>query len=148
MRAGVALSLVGASLSMACRCQLTLSTSGKQVIQHAQTAQLHTVSPHLQLLPTLAEPTLNPSPVQVISGTPPSNEGPSSPVNAYRVIPPPCRVSCGAQTTYYLGCGAGALSHHQLVIKQAGQRLQLISQQPPTDPKGPDLSSNVLLAPD
>ena len=44
-----------------------VSTSGRQVIQHAQTAQLHTVSPNLQLLPTLAEPVSNPSPVQVIS---------------------------------------------------------------------------------
>ena len=38
-----------------------LSTSGRQVIQHAQTAQLNTISPHLQLLPTLAEPISNSS---------------------------------------------------------------------------------------
>ena len=44
-----------------------LSTSGRQVIQHAQTVQLHTVGPHWQLLPTTAEPISNPSPVQVIS---------------------------------------------------------------------------------
>ena len=33
-----------------------LSTSDRQVIQHAQAAQLHTISPHLQLLPTFFYP--------------------------------------------------------------------------------------------
>ena len=48
-----------------------LSVSGSlQFIQDAQTGQLHTISPHLQLQQTQSEPVYNPSPVQVISWVP------------------------------------------------------------------------------
>jgi len=46
------------------------SASGRQLIQDAQTGQLHIISPHLQLQQTPPEPVSNPSPVQVISWDP------------------------------------------------------------------------------
>ena len=47
-----------------------LSASGRQLIRDAQTGQLHTISPHLQLQQTSPEPASNPSPVQGISWDP------------------------------------------------------------------------------
>ena len=47
-----------------------ISASGRQLIQDAQTGQLHIISPHLQLQQTPPEPVSNPSPVQVISWDP------------------------------------------------------------------------------
>ncbi|DBA88495.1 TPA: hypothetical protein ACH3X2_004978 [Trebouxia sp. C0005] len=40
------------------------SASGRQLIQDAQTGQLHTIGPHLQLQQVPLEPVLDPSPVQ------------------------------------------------------------------------------------
>ena len=47
-----------------------LSASGRQLIQDAQTSQLHIISPHLQLQQTPPEPVFNPGPVHVISWDP------------------------------------------------------------------------------
>ncbi len=44
-----------------------LSASGRQLIQDAQTSQLHIITPHLQLQHNPPEPVSNASPVQVIS---------------------------------------------------------------------------------
>ncbi|KAA6412934.1 MAG: hypothetical protein FRX49_13766 [Trebouxia sp. A1-2] len=46
------------------------SASGRQLIQDAQTGQLHTIGPHLQLQQVPLQPVLDPSPVQVISWDP------------------------------------------------------------------------------
>ena len=46
------------------------SASGRQLIQDAQTGQLHTNTPHPQLLKTRSETVYNPSPLQVISWDP------------------------------------------------------------------------------
>ena len=87
-----------------------VSTSGRQVIQHAQTAQLHTVSPHLQLLPTLAEPISNPSPVQVTSWD--SSRPWGGPAHQSLQLGSPLYLQgqLWGPPTYRLGCGAGALS--------------------------------------
>ena len=47
-----------------------ISASGRQLIQDAQTSQLHIISPHLQLQQTPPEPVYNPGPGQVISWDP------------------------------------------------------------------------------
>ena len=54
------------SSAPACTWFQVLSASGRQLIQDAQTSQLHIVTPHLQLQQTPSEPVSNPSPVQVI----------------------------------------------------------------------------------
>ncbi|DBA71594.1 TPA: hypothetical protein ACH3X2_001059 [Trebouxia sp. C0005] len=46
------------------------SASGRQLDQDAQTGQLHTIGPHLQLQQVPLQPVLDPSPVQVISRDP------------------------------------------------------------------------------
>ncbi|KAA6425792.1 MAG: reverse transcriptase [Trebouxia sp. A1-2] len=46
------------------------SASGRQLIQDAQTGQLHTIGPHLQIQQVPSQPVLDPSPVQVISWDP------------------------------------------------------------------------------
>lgn len=51
-------------------CFQVVSTAGKQLVQHAQTGQLHTISPHMHLLPAPAEPVSKPTPVRVISWDP------------------------------------------------------------------------------
>ena len=87
-----------------------LSASGRQLIQHAQTGQLHTVSPHLQLLQTPSEPVSNPSPVQVISWDPSRPwRGPAH-QSAQLDNPLYLQGRCGARIICHLGCGVGAVS--------------------------------------
>jgi len=58
------------SSAPACTWFQVLSASGRQLIQDAQTGQLHIITAHLQLQQTPSEPVSNPSPVQVISWDP------------------------------------------------------------------------------
>ena len=65
---GAAFNFVGTSSSMARRCQLSPSSHlvssslglRRQLIQDAQTGQLHTMNPHVQLLQTPSEPVSKP----------------------------------------------------------------------------------------
>ncbi|DBA88634.1 TPA: hypothetical protein ACH3X2_000275 [Trebouxia sp. C0005] len=99
------------------------STSGRQVIQHAQTAQLHTVSLHLQLLPTLVEPISNPSPVHVVSWD--SSRTWRGPAHQSLQLGSPLYLQGQLWGPHHLSLGVwgwGTQPAHQLVVKQAGQR--------------------------
>jgi len=104
-----------------------LSASGRQLIQHAQTGQLHTVSPHLQLLQTPSEPVSNPSPVQVISWDP--SRPWRGPAHQSAQLDDPLYLQGQLWGPHHLSLGVwgwGSQPAHQLVVKQAGQRLRLI----------------------
>jgi len=104
-----------------------LSASGRQLIQHAQTGQLHTVSPHLQLLQTPSEPVSNPSPVQVISWDP--SRPWRGPAHQSAQLDNPLYLQGRLWGPHHLSLGVwgwGSQPAHQLVVRQAGQRLRLI----------------------
>ena len=85
-----------------------LSASGRQLIQDAQTGQLHTISPHLQFRQTPPEPVSNHSPVQVISGTPLGLGGAQRTSQLSKAVSPfTCKVSCGAWIIFTWGVGLG-----------------------------------------
>ena len=111
------LSFVGASLGMADRCQLSTTSSmisGSLILwQAGHSACPNSLAAHCQpheLSPTMAEPISNPSPVQVISWD--SSRHGRTPAHQSVQLGSPytCRISCEAHTTFYLRCGAGALS--------------------------------------
>jgi len=102
-----------------------LSASGRQLIQHAQTG--HTVSPHLQLLRTPSEPVSNPSPVQVISWDP--SRPWRGPAHQSAQLDNPLYLQGRLWGPHHLSLGVwgwGSQPAHQLVVRQAGQRLRLI----------------------
>jgi len=104
-----------------------LSASGRQLIQHAQTGQLHTVSPHLQLLLTPSEPVSNPSPVQVIYWDP--SRPWRGPAHQSAQLGNPLYLQGRLWGPHHLSLGVwgwGSQPAHQLVVRQAGQRLRLI----------------------
>ncbi|KAA6418076.1 MAG: hypothetical protein FRX49_11993 [Trebouxia sp. A1-2] len=103
------------------------SASGRQLIQDAQTGQLHTIGPHLQLQQVPLQPVLDPSPVQVISWDPsrpwrgPAHQ--SGQLGSHLYLQGPL----WGQHHLSLGVwGWGSQPAHQLVVKQAGLRLRLI----------------------
>ncbi len=98
------------SSAPACTWFQVLSASGRQLIQDAQTGQLHIIAPHLQLQQTPPEPVSTPSPVQVISWDPSRPwRGPThQPAQLGSACT--CKVSCGARIICHLGCGGGAAS--------------------------------------
>ncbi len=106
---------------------LLLSASGRQLIQDAQTGQLHIITPHLQLQQTPPEPVSTPSPVQVNSWDPSRPwRGPThqpaqlgSPLYLQGQLWGPQHLSLGVW-------GWGGQPAHQLVVRQAGLRLRLI----------------------
>ncbi len=96
-----------------------ISASGRQLIQDAQTGQLHIMSPHLQLQQTPPEPVSNPSPVQVISWDPSRPwRGPAHQL-ARLGSPCTCKVSCGARIICHLGVGLGQSSSPNLLLRSA-----------------------------
>ena len=105
-----------------------LTASGDHRIQNASTGQLHTVSPHQhQLLPAQNQGVFNLSPVSVIPWDPsrpwrgPTHQLPQSspPLYTQGHLWGPDHLSLGVW-------GWGQQPAHQLVVRQASQRLRLI----------------------
>ena len=120
--------------------QTQSSSSQQLLLQQATTGQLHTVSPHHQLLPALAEAVAPLGPAQIICWDPsrpwrgPGHQPtqPTTPLYLQGVLWGPQHLSLGVW-------GWGGQPAHQLVVKQASQRLRLIqafAAKHPLAPKG------------
>ncbi|KAL3161330.1 hypothetical protein ABBQ32_010228 [Trebouxia sp. C0010 RCD-2024] len=104
-----------------------LSASGAQVIQHLPTRQQHSISPQHQLLPTLAQAVSALGPVHVIPWDPsrpcrgPTQQPaqPTAALYSQGQLWGPGHLSLGVW-------GWGQQPAHQLVVRQASQRLRLI----------------------
>ena len=102
----------GAPSSAQSQQPFVFSASGRQLIQDAQTGQLHIISPHLQLQQTPPEPVSNPSPVQVISWDPSRPwRGPAH-QPARLGSPCTCKVSCGARIILFFFFFLGGMDTH------------------------------------
>ena len=103
------------------------TASGSAVIQHANSSRLHSISPSNELLETSAQPVLPGFPVHVVSWDPSRPwRGPTaqqSPAAAAQYSQGPL---WGPQHLSLGVWGFGEQLAHQLVVKQAGQRLRLI----------------------
>ncbi len=85
------------------------------------------MSPHLQLLQTPSEPVSNPSPVQVISWYP--SRPWRGPAHQSAQLDNPLYLQGQLWSPHHLSLGVwgwGSQPAHQLVVRQAGQRLRLI----------------------
>ncbi len=85
------------------------------------------MSPHLQLLQTPSEPVSNPSPVQVISWDP--SRAWRGPAHQSAQLDDPLYLQGRLWGPHHLSLGVwgwGSRPAHQLVVRQAGQRLRLI----------------------
>ncbi|KAL3157316.1 hypothetical protein ABBQ32_011800 [Trebouxia sp. C0010 RCD-2024] len=103
-----------------------LSASGSQVIQHLPTRQQHSISPQHQLLPTPAQAVSALGPVHVIPWDPsrpwrgPAQQPqPTAALYSQGQLWGPGHLSLGVW-------GWGQQPAHQLVVRQASQRLRLI----------------------
>ncbi len=85
------------------------------------------MSPHLQLLQTPSDPVSNPSPVQVISWDP--SRPWRGPAHQSAQLDDPLYLQGQLWGPHHLSLGVlgwGSQPAHQLVVRQAGQRLRLI----------------------
>ena len=133
-------SVASSALASPAWVQAQSSSSQQLLLQQAQTGQLHTVSPHHQLLQAPAEAVTPLSPAQVISWDPSRPwRGPdhqpaqlTTPLYLQGVLWGPQHLSLGVW-------GWGSQPAHQLIVKQASQRLRLIqafATKHPLAPKG------------
>ena len=103
------------------------ASSGEQLLQHVQTGQLHTVSPHQQLLQGPAVAVTLSSPAHVISWDP--SRPWRGPGHQPAQLTTPLYLQGGLWGPQHLSLGVwgwGNQPAHQLVVKQASQRLRLI----------------------